>query len=82
MFKHRAKIGADPQLFARQWYVYSIGNGQTVELNPLLPDEYKLAAGESTLISALQRREVQRWHVGRLNGATVPQLIVGSCSAI
>lgn len=74
------KIGADPQSSARQWCVYAVKNELTVELNPLLADEYKLPVGKPTFISSLLRREAQRWHTGRLNGLVVPQLIAGASS--
>lgn len=76
------KIAADPQSSARQWCVYAVKNGLTVELNPLLSNEYELPAGKQTFISALLRREAQRWHTGKMNGLTAPQLIAGAYSGI
>lgn len=74
------KIGADPQSSARRWCAYAVKNGLSVELNPLLSDEYELPAGKPTFISALLRRETQRWHMGRLKGLTAPELIAGAAS--
>lgn len=83
MFKTPGEqIGADPQSSSRQWCVYAVKNELTVELNPLLSDEYELPPGKPTFISALLRREAQRWHTGKLNGLTAPQLIAGACSGI
>lgn len=76
------KIGADPQSSARQWCVYAVKNGLTVELNPLLAAEYDLPAGKPTFISSILRREARRWHTGRLNGLTVPRLIADAPSGI
>ena len=83
MFKSPGeKIGADPQSSARTWCVYSVKNGLSVELDPLLAKEYELPAGKPTFISALLRREAQRWHMGRLNGRTTPELIADASSGI
>lgn len=76
------KIGADPQSSARQWCVYAVKNGLTVELNPLLAAEYELPAGKATFISSALRREAKRWHAGKLDGLTVPELIAGAPSSI
>lgn len=76
------KIGADPQSSARQWCVYAVKNGLTVELNPLLASEYEMPAGKPTFISSNLRREAQRWHAGKLDGLTVPELIASAPSSI
>lgn len=76
------KIGADPQAAARQWCLYAVKNGLTVELNPVLAVEYELPAGKPTFISSVLRREAQRWHTGKLDGLTVPELIAGAASSI
>lgn len=76
------KIGADPQSSARQWCVYAVKNGLTVELNPLLAAEYELPEGKPTFISSALRREAKRWHAGKLDGLTVPELRAGAPSSI
>ena len=79
MFKSPGeKIGADPQASARTWCVYSVKNGLTVELDPLLAKEYELPAGKQTFISSALRQETERWHKGRMSGLTAPELIAGA----
>ena len=79
MFKSPGeKIGADPQSSARTWCVYSVKNGLTVELDPLLAKEYELPAGKQTFISSALRQETERWHKGRMSGLTAPKLIAGA----
>ena len=72
------KIGADPQASARRWCVYSVKNGLTVELDPLLAKEYELPTGKQTFISSALRQETERWHKGRMSGLTAPELIAGA----
>lgn len=76
------RIGADPQAAARQWCVYAVKNGLTVELNPLLAARYELPAGKPTFISSVLRREAKRWHAGKLKGLKVSELIAGAPNSI
>ena len=79
MFKSPGeKIGADPQASARTWCVYSVKNGLTVELDPLLAKEYELPTGKQTFISSALRQETERWHKGRMSGLTTLELIAGA----
>ena len=79
MFKSPGeKIGADPQASARTWCVYSVKNGLTVELDPLLAKEYELPTGKQTFISSALRQETERWHKGRMSGLTALELIAGA----
>lgn len=76
------RIGADPQAAARQWCVYAVKNGLTVEVNPLLAARYELPAGKPTFISSVLRRETKRWHAGKLKGLLVSELIAGAPNSI
>lgn len=79
MFKSPGeKIGADPQASARTWCVYSVKNGLTAELDPLLAKEYELPTGKQTFISSALRQETERWHKGRMSGLTTLELIAGA----
>lgn len=79
MFKSPGeKIGADPQASARTWCVYSVKNGLTAEVDPLLAKEYELPTGKQTFISSALRQETERWHKGRMSGLTTLELIAGA----
>jgi len=70
-----AKIEANQQASAMRWCVYAVKNGLSVEINPALAGAYDLPPGKQTFISSQLRREAERWHEGRMNGLTFPELI-------
>lgn len=76
MFKAPGKqIERDPRHAAIRWSFYSVKNGLSVQINPVLAGAYELPPGKQTFISAQLRREAQRWYRGREAGLTFPQLI-------
>jgi len=76
MFKTPGEqIDRDQRASAVSWGVYAVKNGLSVELNPALRGEYDLPPGKQTFISATLRREAKRWHEGRRQGRTSPELI-------
>ncbi len=70
-----AKIEQDARHSAIRWSFYAVKNGLSVQINPALAGAYDLPPGKQTFISALLRREAQRWHDGARTGMTAPAMI-------
>ncbi|MBW3505722.1 hypothetical protein [Pseudomonas sp. NKUCC02_KPG] len=70
-----AKIEQDPKPSAMRWCFYAVKNGLSVQINPALAGAYDLPPGKQTFISAVLKREAQRWYRGKINGLTLPRLI-------
>jgi len=68
-------VERDLRSSAMSWCVYAAKNGLSVQINPALAGAYDLPPGKQTFISAVLRREAQRFYSGMMAGRTAQQIM-------